>query len=244
MPSIDLTSPRVFTIADRGREYTLTVGRIARKQWLRYFEGIFSTSENQAGKRVDRFDNSTARLELIADVLTDASGYATADGCAVSAVPGWQQLIPLSHRLGAAEKLLDVAPAEPPEDGPIVLGAEAVYLTAVWGASKFTGLCHRFKTPSAEQQRRLSRDASRSVIVGGSRRGTTRWLGSQATLAELYDELIVSVEGYTVGAEELGADRDAIIREMDTYHKVAATDQLFSPAEVKADVDSTAAGEE
>ena len=29
---------------------------------------------------------------------------------------------------------------------------------------------------------------------------------------------------------DLGADREAIVAEMDTYHKVAAADVLFSPA--------------
>jgi hypothetical protein len=53
-------------------------------------------------------------------------------------------------------------------------------------------------------------------------------LGAQATLAELYDELIVSVDGYTVDGAV--PDREAILEFMDTYHKVAAVDVLFSPA--------------
>jgi hypothetical protein len=55
-------------------------------------------------------------------------------------------------------------------------------------------------------------------------------MGPQPTLVELYDELIVSVEGYQVNGVELGADHDAIVAEMDAYHKVAAADVLFSPA--------------
>jgi len=236
MPSIELAKPRILANKERGKTYLLTVAPIAKKQWLRYFEGIVSTSENQAGKRIDSFDSSSARIALLEANLTDASGYKTADGSPVNAKPGWQQLIPLRHRQAAANALVDVERADPDEDAQLMLGADAVYLNAVWSADekgmvqKFNGLCHRFKTPTDEQQRRYSRDSSRSVIVGGSRKAKTRWLGPQATLVELYDELIVSVEGYAMNGGDLGGDRDAIVSWMDAYHKVAAADILFSPA--------------
>ena len=235
MSAIELASPRIVAIEDRGKKYLLTVGRIQKSQWIRYFEGIVSTSENQVGKRVDSFDSTTARVELVEKVLIDASGYGTADGASVSSQPGWQQLIPLRHRQAAGNALVDVERAEPSDDDPIMLGSEPVFLNAVWSANergemlKFKNLCHRFRTPSSEHQRKFSRDSSRSVIVGGSRRGMTKWLGVQATLAELYDELIESVEGYTVNGEPL-TGRDRIVSEMDTYHKVAAADVLFTPA--------------
>lgn len=235
MSAIELASPRIVAIEDRGKKYLLTVGRIQKSQWIRYFEGIVSTSENQVGKRVDSFDSTTARVELVEKVLIDASGYGTADGASVSSQPGWQQLIPLRHRQAAGNALVEVERAEPSDDEPIMLGAEPVFLNAVWSANergemlKFKNLCHRFRTPSSEHQRKFSRDSSRSVIVGGSRRGMTKWLGVQATLAELYDELIESVEGYTVNGEPL-TGRDRIVSEMDTYHKVAAADVLFTAA--------------
>ena len=111
---------------------------------------------------------------------------------------------------------------------------EPVYLDAIWSAGedgvmrKFKGLRHNFKSPSSDQQRRISRDSSRSCIIGGSRTGKTQWMGAQATLAEIYDELIVSVDGYTVDGAV--PDREAVIEFMDTYHKVAAVDILFAPA--------------
>ena len=70
-------------------------------------------------------------------------------------------------------------------------------------------------------------------MVGGSRNGKTQWLGAQATLADLYDELIVSVEGYTV--DGAAPDREGIVEFMDTYHKVAAVDVLFAPAAPKVE---------
>jgi hypothetical protein len=236
MSAIELATPRVIVIEERGKQYRLTLARIAKKQWMHYFDGIVSTSENQAGKRIDSFDSSSARLELIEKSLVNAEGYATVDGSPVASTAGWQSLLPLSHRLAAGNTIVSVERAESSDDEPIVLGAESVYLNAIWSADdkgvmqKYHGLCHRFKTPNAEQQHRFSRDSSRSRVVGGSRKGKTLWLGPQATLVELYDELIVSVDGYQVNGADLGADRDAIVAEMDTYHKVAAADILFSPA--------------
>lgn len=235
-PAIELNDPRDIVIDDRGRCFVLQLARITREQWLRYFENIVSLSESQHGKRVDRFDASSARLELVEQALTDAIGYKTADGQSVTTVAGWQQMLPLAHRLAAGQALVDVERGSVPDEELFVLGREAVYINAVWGSNdahsmqKYHGLCHRFKTPTSEHQRRYARDANRSVIIGGSRRGTTRWLGAQATLVELYDELIVSVEGYKYLGSPL-PDVSTIVSVMDTYHKVAAAEILFSPAQ-------------
>jgi hypothetical protein len=237
---IELKQPRVIGIEDRGQQYSLTIARILKKQWLRYFEGILSTSENQNGKRVDSFDSSAARLALVEECLLTASGYTLPEGItSIDQVEGWKALLPLSHRLGVANAIISVSASESNEDAPIALGQESVYIDAVWSAGddgamrKFKGLRHNFTTPTADQQRHFSRDSSRSRVIGGSRNGKTQWLGAQATLAELYDELIVSVEGYTVDGET--PDRETIVEFMDTYHKVAAVDALFAPAAAKVD---------
>lgn len=239
MHSIELTEARVIVIEDHGRRYQLTAQRVTRAQWLKYFDGIVSMSENQAGKRVDSFDSSAARLTLVESVLIDAKGY-TSDQ-PVTQIDGWQRLLPLSHRMGAANALTNVSRSEAADEEPLALGRECVILDAVWSAGedgavrKFHGLRHVFSTPTSEQQHRYARDASRSVLIGGSRAGKTRWLGPQATLAALYDELVIEAEGYTVHGEK--PDRAAVIEHMDLYHKVAAASELFSPAsaDVKED---------
>jgi hypothetical protein len=239
MAQIELASPRVIAIRDRNCDYLLTLKRIDRKMWLKYFNGIVSVSETQNGERVDSFDSSAARLALVEAALIDAKGYPVPGGGAITAIDGWQKKLPLAHRRAAGEQLVNVERGTLADDDEFVLGFETVVLNAVWGADetrglmrKYSGLRHSFETPTGEHQARLSRAASRSVIVGGSRGGKTRWMGAQPALAELYDELIVSVEGYAVKGELLGADRDRIVEEMDTYHKVAAADALFSAAEV------------
>jgi hypothetical protein len=241
--SIELKKSRLITIEDRGKLYSFSVARIQKKQWLKYFEGIVSTSENQGGQHIDSFDSSSARLDLVEDCLVAATGYTLPEGkTSIDQVENWKALLPLSHRLGVANALVSIALSEREDNTPIMLGQESVLLDAIWGADengvmcKYIGLRHNFTTPSAEQQRRFSRDNSRSRIIGGSRKGKTQWLGAQATLAALYDELIVSVKGYTVDGVE--PDRDAIIEYMDTYHKVAAVDVLFSPVPAKVDEDA------
>lgn len=236
MNSIELTQPRIIAIDDRGKKYQLTVARITKTQWLKYFEGVVSTSENQAGKRVDSFDSSAARLALVESALIDAKGYTSDEP--VTSIKGWQGLLPLSHRMAVGNTLTSVSLSNANDDTPIALGSESVVLDAVWSAGedgvmkKFRGLRHLFSTPTSQQQHRYSRDASRSVVVGGSRVSKTRWLGPQATLAALYDELVTDVDGYTVHGEK--PNRDAIVEHMDTYHKVAAASELFSPASADA----------
>jgi hypothetical protein len=233
---LDLAAPRVLAIQDRKRVYRLTVNRITKKAWLRYFEGIVSTSENQGGKEIHSFDSSSARLELLESALVSAEGYATQDDAPISSVRDWKGLLPLSHRLAAAEQLVNVTRAEPLESDAITLGFETVYLDAVWSAAedgtmmtKHLNLAHQFGPPSVEQQRRYSRSSTRSMVLGGSRKGKTQWLGAQPTLVELYDELVLTVGGYSLKGEPLESSQ--IVEEMDTYHKVAAAGILFSSAE-------------
>lgn len=233
MSAIELAQPRVIPIVEGKRTYRLTVGVITKEQWIAYFDGILSSSENQGSKQIDNYDSRSARVELVEKVLEDADGYATPDGGPISAVPNWQGLIPMSHRLAAADVLISVG--RDPDDSPLMLGTETVILRARWGANdagvlqEYSGLTHRFKTPSAEHQRRYQRAISRSMVDGGTRTAKTVWLGAQRVLAELYDELIVSVDGYTLNGAPLNTIM-AIAASMDTYHKVAAAEQLFAPA--------------
>ncbi len=232
---IDLARPRTIVLTDRGHRYTLTVGPIAKKQWLAYFAGIESTSEIVNGKRVDSFVSAGARLELATSAIVDADGYNVPSGRTVTELESWQQLIPSAHRMAVGNLLVEVGQSAADDEYAITLGFEVVTLDAVWtwnGADamdQVRSLRHVFGTPTVEHQRRYNRDMSRSVVVGGSRTGKTQWLGAQNTLVELYDELITSVSGYLVDGHTL-EDRDEIVSRMDTYHKVAAATALFTPA--------------
>ena len=235
---IDLAQPRIFPITDRGQTYFLETAPITKAQWLAYFSAIESTSETVAGKRVDQFESAGARMELVNACLVDARGYRTAGDVPVTSLPEWRTLIPLAHRAAVGGLLTAVGRSESEDSQPLMLGFETVSIDATWtwngtdAMVRYPGLLHIFGSPSVEQQRRYSRDMSRSQIIGGSRTGKTRWLGAQATLVALYDELITAVKGYAVNGTPLNfdvPDPNAIIRNMDTYHKVAAAEALFSP---------------
>jgi hypothetical protein len=86
-------------------------------------------------------------------------------------------------------------------------------------------LVHRFSTPQFKHEQRYMREQSRSKVVGGSRTGKTIWTGVQRVLVEIYDELVLSVSGYTLNGDPLGPAQ--ITQHMDAYHKVVAAQQLF-----------------
>jgi hypothetical protein len=247
MQAIELAQPRFIAIEDRGRKYTIAVAPIAKEKWMTYFAAIVNTSEYQQGKRVDSYDSSSARRDLAESVIVDAGGYTSSSP--LTEIENWQSKLPLSHLITVGNVLTSVGASSLVDDEAVKLGEEPVYLDAVWGADekgvmrKLHNLRHTFRTPSGEQHRRFNREASRSVVTGGSRTGKTRWLGAQAILAELYDELVVGVDGYTLNGAPL-TGKSSIVAAMDTYHKAAAAEALFTPAEVNVIDSEFAAAEE
>lgn len=232
---LDLAIPRRIAINDRGHRYTFTVARIGADQWFRYFAGILSTSEQKGEEQVRTFDTTGAGLKLVEEALLSAEGYASP----IDGVDDWKNKIPLSHRRAIFGALVNARRVQETDEQPLALGCETVTLQAVWSADGDGGmvqhnrLVHHFETPSWEHNHRYMRESSRSIVVGGSRSGKTVWRGAQKTLAAIYDELIISVEGYCMDGTPIESDfgRDAIAREMDTFHKVAAANALFESAE-------------
>ncbi len=233
---LDLSAERSIAIRDRGVIYQFKLQPITAERWLKYFDGIVSTSETRGREQKNVLDTSSAMLQMVGDALISASGYKGAGGADPMQVEGWRTLIPMPHRLAVGGVLASASVREAPEDDAegITLGAEAVVLEALWNADENGAMCqhsplvHNFKSPTFEHERRYMRDSSRSLVVGGSRTGKTVWTGVQRTLIALYDELIQSVEGYSWGTDPLGAAPSKIAQYMDAYHKVVAARRLFS----------------
>jgi hypothetical protein len=226
---IDLARPRIVVVKQGAKTIGFTIRPIAQEEWFAYFDGIVSTAERDGKEIVQRVDAVTPGVELV-DKLLAAQGVTAGN-------------IPFAQRLGVANVLASAY--EPEEAQPCAAefaGGDAVALHAVWGSveggamRRHKDLLHIFKTPTNEQYRRYRRDDSRSHVVGGSRKGMTVYHGAQRTLAALYDELIYSVAGYEANGEPL-PDAAAIARHMDTYHKVAAAQQLFAPATAEIEDD-------
>jgi hypothetical protein len=152
-----------------------------------------------------------------------------------------QGTVPIAYRLALANVLTSAyAPDGAQTEEMEYCGENAVRLFAIWTGGegdkmrRFKNLVHIFNVPSFEQYRRYRRDVSRSQVMGGSRKGTTVYRGAQRTLAALYDELIVAVMGYAANGVALDG-REEIAQHMDTYHKVAAAAQLFTPEQLELD---------
>ena len=231
---LNLSAPRSITLHDRNRKFTLLCRRVTKEDWLAYFAAIRVTSENTQEGRVSSQDFQTAQLVLAERVLTGAEGYTVAGGAELTSLPDWQSKIPLNHRLQLGMTLADVAVSESLDEFVIHPEGEEVLLDAIWpgedGAMlRYNGLKHIFKTPTPAQHKRFRDAASRSLLIGGSRTGRTVYLGAHATLCELYDELILAVEGYCADIPDALYARPDIIAHMDTYHKFVAAKELFNP---------------
>lgn len=220
---IDLAQPRIVVIRQGAHAYTFNFPPIADSAWFKYFDGIVSTAERDGKEIRQSIDTTSAGAELARTAASSVEGYQLGTA------------IPLAHFLGVANVLTSAF--VPDED---LRGFGEIPLHATWSVGesgamrRHKNLVHIFDEPSFEQNRRYRRDDSRSHIVGGSRKGMTVYHGAQRTLAALYDELIVRVEGYVLNGAPLEG-REAIARHMDTYHKVAAVARLFTPQEIETE---------
>jgi hypothetical protein len=113
--------------------------------------------------------------------------------------------------------------------------AVAVKLEAWWNGQFFPTLVHRFRRPLVEHELRFREAVERRALVtkriGGQRHPKDQPLESRAlpvlpTVIALYDELILSVEGYKVESSELKV-------QMDVPHKSAAIRALFAQEAVE-----------
>lgn len=235
--SFELTASREIVIEDRGSKYHLICRRIEPEDWVRYFNAIVVTSEQDGRERINVIDVNTPRLLLAESVLISAVGYRVANDVALNDLPDWQKRIPLAHRLRLGEALADVRPAD--EAGGICLVAEGeqVTLEATYTANttghmvKLQGLVHSLRSPTENQFRRYTRESSRSRVIGGSRSSKTVYQGAQLLLAQLYDELVIGVSGYMLRGQPL-TSREQVICEMDMLHKVMAAQEIFQPQDV------------
>lgn len=240
MQPLELTGNRTLAFKVGDRLYHFTLSQITPEMWLRYFDGIVSSSESRGREQVNDYDETTAMAALVRSAVLKARGQgydesAMGAGCGVR-LAHCEQIGKLLARVGAAADTGDVG----------VVGLDEARLEAVWNCDDagvlrlHRPLLHRFATPTFDHERKFMRARGRSKVVGGSRTGKTIWMGTQRVLLELYDELIREVEGYTSGGKTLG-NTGAIVAEMDAYHKVVAGQMLF---QVPAQPEEAEAAEE
>ncbi len=245
--SIDLAEPRLIVLQGRRGVYKLDCRTPQPEDWAAFYGAITISLQRDGADQVKSADYESASRLLAERVLIDAHGYTVHGDKALTDYANWPALVPLEHRLKVGDVLASVQLDARDDEGVIYPEGEAVFVSCLWNPlperdfhmRKVSGLKHVLQTPSEQQYRRYARESSRSRILGGSRAGTTLFPGAQMVLAALYDELVVSVEGYVFKGQPL-AGREQIIAHMDTHHKVVAAQQMFIGVDrVAAKVDET-----
>lgn len=207
-----------------------TFRRISADDWAGYFSRIHIETDDKSRL----IDVNSAAVWLYSQAAVRAEGYQVRGGAKVEELPNWRDRLPLGHRLQAVRLLTSTKPHQGAAPAIIEPEMEIVFIDAKWGEAaeagkmlEYKALEHRFRIPSAEDSQFYSRETSRTMVVRGSVSGRTIYPVREKVLVKLYDRLIESVDGYSVGGEAL-AGREEIVRNMDVLHKVAAVGQLFS----------------
>lgn len=228
---LPLDQPRSVAMRAGERLVTWHFRRITVQDWTKFFDSIVNRTLRHNGVEERVFDADAALVELVDAALKSVVGYDGVDGTQ------WKTRLPLRHKLAVGLVLRTVGVDDQAAGvGPLTELIE-VPLTSSWsGAAQdgrmtvYGGLIHRFRHPSAEQLRKFNLECSRTRILGSGDDGVTVHPARQGVAMRMYDELIESVDGYTVNGEPLkGAEE--IKREMDGAHKSAAALALFDTGE-------------
>jgi hypothetical protein len=231
--ALPLDAPRMVELKDRNQDFRLFFRPITAADWKKFFESVVVESETINGNSVQSVEWNAGLVELVMATLNKATGYKTRDGRELQeATEDWRNKIPIGHRLQAGNILQRVEQQK--DEGPLVFDpeAETVTLKAMWGTEadgmrEYSGLVHRFKPATIEQQKRVFRARSQSIVVGGSRTGKTIYANRRDVLLGIYDENIVGVDGYSVRGDNF-TDLDQVRLQMDASHKVMAAEALFA----------------
>jgi hypothetical protein len=239
---LPLDEPRVLAIREGKFVYKFTFNRITEADWRRCFDGIYYASRNDGKSEVQTLDMNTAGIELVESTLARVEGYARS----LTTREDFAKIKPV-HANTVAWMLRVVSASTEESEKPFDPENIEVRIDALWSQTEpgdavtlFKGLVHRFAVPSVEHKRRFYRAGASSKIVGGSRNGTTIHGNRHGVLIDLYNQLILAVEGYSVGGRPLESP-EQIQREMDAYHKTIAVQQLFIGGEPAGEAGETAA---
>lgn len=223
---------RVVVFRSGGRLCRHVFRRINTAHWETFFAHVVAEFQQEKNGYMQVVDMDYAKLVLYSKVILRVEGYETADGSEPSKLPDWPECIPQEHRLPAIELLMRLNRSEAENRFLLQSGVKSVRLDATWNEGEpgnmkeYRGLIHKFATPKQEHRRRFLKTKSRSFIAGGSRSATTVIPSAYPSLVKLYDDLIESVEGYSVSGRPVET-RDEISREMDGFHKTVAVSRLF-----------------
>ncbi len=223
---------RVAVFKSGGKSYRHIFRRFTAADWEKFYAGMVVEFKKEKGGMAQVIDLESPSLTVYSRAILRVEGYQTRDGRAPQDLPTWPECVPQHHRLAAMGLIMNLTHTEPADESMLEAEGASVFVDAMWNEGEGGGmkiyykLVHRFAMPSAEHRRRVLKAKNRAFVVGGSRNGTTVIPSGHPVLVKLFDELIESVEGYSVGGRAL-AGREGIAREMDAFHKAAVVARLF-----------------
>jgi hypothetical protein len=225
---LPLDGERIINFKTKHGSFIYHFRRITGEDWGRYFMGIVNQTIQTKGAREQVFETESALLELVDNTLKSVDGYGNLSG-----LKDWKSSLPMRHRVAAGVALRSVD-SRGNSDEPILCDQVEVSLNATWGANGatqfYSGLIHRFRQPGIADLKRFNFESARTRVTGTADAGVTIYPSRQAIAMKIYDDLIESVEGYSVGGQPL-TGVEAIKREMDGAHKAAAALALFDSGE-------------
>jgi hypothetical protein len=211
--------------------------RIERADADAYFAATQIATQRSGQTVENEIDIGSAELKLYERAAVRIEGYGLSDGRDLMQLPNWKSRVPGGHRIRAVDFLMKVTTSQGSGAQPIDPEYDVVSLDAIWtegaiGGSMYwyRGLVHRFTPPTDAHWKKFNNFKTRSVAVGGSRIQKTIYPKLDGVLGDIYDELIVSVDGYSFRGAPL-ADKATVVAQMDRFHKIAAVGALFDKSQ-------------
>lgn len=237
--NLELQGDRVVSFTDRGVPFTYTLNRIRPEDWKKFWAELQINTQVEKNQRTRTSDNTSPAVDLVTRLVKSVDGYKLTSDAPFTSMPNWRERLPLGHRAHVGSQLQDVR-FDDGADFVFDPEYEVVKLRARWGSNEpgtmveHSGLIHRLNPVTGEQQRRVRRAQSQSIVVGGSRSDQTIYPSIHHLYVELYDELIVNVEGYAVGGSPIST-ADEARGQMDAMHKFGAVMALFRSPETEVE---------
>lgn len=226
-----LDIPRVVSLKVGQFVFRYHTRRISCEDWAAFYRAIIHQTIQVGGSKSEVFETESAVLEMVNSVVVKVDGYA-----GLHSIKDWRNALPVKHRMAVGIALRSVGAEATSLDSAILCDRNEVKLTATWPTESetklFDGLIHRFRHPSIEELKKFNFETARVITRGDAENGISIYPSRQAIAMKLYDELIDSVEGYSVGGVAL-TDVAQIKHWMDGAHKAAAALQLFTGNEVE-----------
>jgi hypothetical protein len=228
---LPLDAPRAVAFKTKTGNFVYHFRRIELKDWEKYFQSIVHQTINTRGAREEVFESDSALVDLVDRTVSSVDGYA------LHPEPkDWKRTLPIQHRLVAGTVLRAVGQSTGARDLGTLCDLVDVSLDANWGVSdgkttQYTGLIHRFRQPGIADLKRFNFEAARVRVTGNAENGITSYPARQGIAMKIYDDLIESVDGYSVKGLPLSETFDEVKEWMDGAHKAAAVLALFSQDE-------------